>query len=83
MTVIAFDTLAFAKKLKVSGMSEELAEVQAEETAKILNELTIKELATKKDLHDLKLDMYIFTVRVAAFTVSILAGLQALFHFIK
>jgi hypothetical protein len=94
MTAIAFDTLAFANKLKGAGMSATLAEVQAEETAKILNELTIKHLATKQDLkdfqmatqndlRDLELKMYSFMVKTATFTVGILAGVQTLFHFIK
>jgi hypothetical protein len=83
MTVIAFDTLAFANKLKGAGMNATLAEVQAEETAKILNDLAENHVATKKDLHELKLDMYAFMVKVATFTVGILGGIQALFHFIK
>lgn len=83
MTVVAFDTLAFANKLKGAGMSPTLADVQAEETAKILSDLTTNQLATKNDLNVLKMDMYGFTVRVAMCTVSILGGIQALFHFIK
>jgi len=87
MTVVAFDTLAFANKLKGAGMSASLADVQAEETAKILTDLTANQLVTKQDLKNeisnLKMDMYSFTVKVAMFTVSILGGIQALFHFIK
>ena len=83
MTVIAFDTLAFANKLKEAGMDPKLADVQSEETAKILMDLTTNQLATKKDLNELKLDMYAFTVKVATFTVGILGGIQALLHFIK
>ncbi len=87
MSVVAFDTLAFANKLKGAGMDSTLADVQAEETAKILSDLTTNQLVTKQDLKseidDLKMDMYGFTVRVAMFTVSILGGIQALFHFIK
>ena len=89
MSVIAFDTLAFANKPKRgAGMSSpSLAEVQAEETAKILNDLAVNHLATKQDLNDglssLKMDMYTFMVKVAMFTVGILGGIQTLFHFIK
>lgn len=87
MTVVAFDTLAFANKLKGAGMMASLADVQAEETAKILTDLTANQLVTKQDLKneidDLKMDMYGFTVKVAMFTVSILGGIQALFHFIN
>lgn len=87
MTITAFDTLAFANKLKGAGMISSLADVQAEETAKILTDLTANQLVTKQDLKNeianLKMDMYSFTVRVAMITVSILASLQAVFHFIK
>lgn len=64
-------------------MSANLAEVQAEETAKIMNELALNHLSTKQDLRDLEMKMYGFMVKTATFTVSILAGIQALFHFIK
>jgi len=87
MTAIAFDTLAYANKLKGAGMNSILAEVQAEETAKILSELTDNKLVTKEDLKQemnaLKMDMYGFTVKVAVFTVSILGGIQTLLHFLK
>lgn len=94
MTVIAFDTLAFANKLKGAGMSPVLAEVQAEETARILNDLTSNKLATKqdiaelkfaaqKDIKDLEMKMYSFMVKTATFTVGILGGIQTLFHFMK
>jgi hypothetical protein len=87
MTVVAFDTLAFANKLKGAGMNPSLADVQAEETAKILTDLTANQLVTKQDLKNeignLKMDMYGFTVKVAMFTVSILGGIQALFHYMK
>lgn len=87
MTVIAFDTLAFANKLKGAGMSPNLAEVQAEEQGKIINDLVSNQLVTKQnlkeELHLLKMDLYSFTVKVAMFTVSILGGIQALLHFLK
>lgn len=87
MTVVAFDTLAFATKLKEAGMEPKLANVQAEETAKILTNLTANQLVTKQDLkneiYNLKMDMYGFVVKVAMFIVSVLGGIQALFHFIK
>jgi hypothetical protein len=83
MTVIAFDTLAFANKLKGAGMSATLAEVQAEETAKILNDLALNHVATKEDLRVLELKMYSFMVKTATFTVGILGSIQTLFHFMK
>ena len=50
---IAFDTLAYAKKLKVVGFTEEQAEVQAEALAEMVNET----LATKKDLKELEVTL--------------------------
>ena len=73
---IAFDTLAYAKKLKAVGFTEEQAEVQAEALAEMVNET----LATKRDLkelevtlrHDIKeLEMHL-TIRLGAMlTVAI------------
>lgn len=87
MTTIAFDTLAYANKLKGAGMSPSLAEVQAEETAKILSDLTTHKLVTKQDLknelRELEMKMYNFMVKTAVFTVGILGGIQTLFHFMK
>ncbi len=51
MSAIAFDTLAYAKKLKVAGFTEEQAEVQAEAMAELVNE----KLATKRDLKELEM----------------------------
>ena len=50
---LAFDTLAYAKKLKGTGFTEAQAEVQAEALAKIVDE----RLATKQDILDLRRDM--------------------------
>ena len=94
MTVIAFDTLAFANKLKSAGMSPSLADVQAEATAEILTDLTCNRLATKQDvkelqlstaqdLKDLEMRMYTFMVKTATFTVGILGSIQTILHFLK
>jgi hypothetical protein len=48
LSVIAFDTLTYAKKLKASGFTEQQAEVQAEAMAELVNE----QLATKRDLKE-------------------------------
>lgn len=90
MTVIAFDTLAYANKLKEAGMEANIADTQAEETAKILNDLAVNQLATKEDLSLLKNDL--ITIKSELLKeihlntwkiVGLIAGLQALFHFIK
>jgi hypothetical protein len=48
-----FDTLAYAKKLKTAGFTEDQAEIQAEALAEIIDE----KLATKQDIRDLRRDM--------------------------
>lgn len=48
MTAIAFDTLAYAKKMKELGFTEKQAEGQAEELAKIID----NQIATKRDLRE-------------------------------
>jgi hypothetical protein len=58
MSAIAFDTLAYAKKLKAVGVPSEQAEIQAETIAEVMDE----RMATKRDLdlsennlrHDMK-----------------------------
>jgi len=57
MSVIAFDTLAYSNKLKEGGMESRLADIQAEETAKILSDLASNQLASKNDLNVLKHDL--------------------------
>jgi hypothetical protein len=51
MGAIAFDTLAYAKKLKAVGVPEEQAEVQAETIAEVMDE----RMATKRDSDDLEM----------------------------
>ncbi|MFH1952936.1 MAG: DUF1640 domain-containing protein [Pseudomonadota bacterium] len=53
MAALTFDTLAYAKKLKAAGFTEEQAEVQAQAFAEIIEE----RLATKQDLKELELAM--------------------------
>ncbi|MDP8227758.1 MAG: hypothetical protein P9L89_08990, partial [Candidatus Celaenobacter polaris] len=48
-----FDTLAYAKKLKAVGFTDEQAEVQAETFAEIIDE----KLATKQDLKELEISL--------------------------
>ncbi len=53
MRALPFDTLAYAKKLIAVGFTNEQAEVQAEAIADLINE----NLATKRDIEELKLEM--------------------------
>ncbi|MHB1645166.1 MAG: DUF1640 domain-containing protein [bacterium] len=50
MESIIYDTLAYVKKLKLVGFTDEQAEIQAEEIARILNE----NIVTKKDIKELE-----------------------------
>ena len=52
-SAIAFDSLAYVKKLKAVGVPEEQAEVQAEAFVEIIE----GRLATKQDILTLKRDM--------------------------
>lgn len=51
---IMFDTLAYTKKLKSAGVSEQQAEVQAEALATSLHEIIETNLATKQDIKDVR-----------------------------
>jgi hypothetical protein len=93
MTTIAFDTLAFANKLKKGGVEAKSAEIQAEALSEIMKDLTKNQLVTKLDLRDvelalkhdlivLKQEIYSFIVKTTIFTVTILGGLQTLFKFV-
>ena len=73
-----FDTLAYAKKLKSAGFTDEQAEVQAEALAQIIDE----KLATKQDLKELELrlkhDLTLRLGRMMAACVAIVAALAKL-----
>ena len=79
---IAFDTLAYAKKLKSVGFTEDQAEVQAEALAKIIDE----RLATKQDILALQRDMkemelrlkHDLTLRLGAMMAASIAIVAAL-----
>ena len=82
---ITFNTLAYAKKLKAVGFTEDQAEVQAEALAQIIDE----RLATKQDILALRRDMkemelrlkHDLTLRLGAMltaTVAIFAALVKL-----
>ena len=62
---VAFDTLAYARKLRQAGVPEEQAQVHAEALAAVVTET----LATKQDLRELE---YRLTLRLGAMlTVSV------------
>ena len=53
MATLAFDTLAYPKKLKAAGVPEKQAEMQAEAFAEIIED----RLATKQDILMFQRDM--------------------------
>ncbi len=54
MSGITFDTLAYVKKLRQSGLSEEQAEAHALAQKQVLSEVLDATLATKDDIHRLE-----------------------------
>jgi hypothetical protein len=68
---IAFDTLAYSRKLKQAGFTEQQAEAQAEALAAIVGE----KLATKHDLRELE---YRLTVRLGAMMAVAIGAVAAL-----
>lgn len=54
MSLPAFDTHAYVKRLKSAGFNEEQAEAQAELQAEVLSSLITEKLATKEDIKHLE-----------------------------
>jgi hypothetical protein len=81
MTAITFDTLAYSKKMKAVGFTEQQADAQAEAMSEILDE----KLATKQDLEikisQLKEDLIKFMAIFCGLTVSFLTFVMAAFKF--
>ncbi|MGC9387039.1 MAG: hypothetical protein ACP5D0_08845 [Hydrogenovibrio sp.] len=71
MSTLAFDTHSFVKRLKQVGFSEEQAEVFAEEQKRLIEE----QLATKKDLKELELNLIIKLGSVVMIGMTVLAVL--------
>ena len=82
MATITFDTLAYAKKLKQAGFSEQQAEVAAEaqkETIEIvISELEVRhlnEMATKRDLAETKAELVRWVIGAGFFQTALIAAL--------
>jgi len=77
MTVISFDTLAYAKKLKLSGISEEQAEAMTNAMSQVLE---AKDIATKQDIKALdvalKQDMAVIRQDIKALEASTIVSLS-------
>lgn len=84
MVAITFDTLIYSKKLRAAGVSEQVAEVQAEALAEVIDD----HLVTKKDLldtesrltHQLEKLSYKLAIRLGG---MIIAGVLVLAAIIK
>jgi len=82
MATITFDTLAYAKKLKQAGFSEQQAEVAAEaqkETIDIvIAELEVRHLndmATKRDLAETKAELVRWVMGAGFLQTALIAAL--------
>lgn len=71
MSSIAFDTLAYAKKLRAAGFNEQQDEALAEAQAELVDE----RLATKHDLRKLEYRLFIRLGNLLVVAVSIVATL--------
>ena len=71
MSSIAFDTLAYAKKLQAAGLSQQQAEALAEAQAQLVDEC----LATKQDLQELEYRLIIRLGSMMVVAVGMVAGL--------
>ena len=92
MATLAFDTLAYSKKLKAAGVPEQQAEVQAEAFAEIIEERLaakqdivsvqrdIKELevSLKRDMKELEMRLTIRLGIIMAASIAVVAALVKL-----
>lgn len=74
---VTFDTLEYMDELKRSGMKQEVAEAITKATSKALNQMMdTKELTTKKDLNDMKVELVKFISESTWKTIGVLATFQ-------
>jgi len=76
---VNFDTLEYMDELKKSGMKQEVAEAITKATSKALNQMMeTKEIATKNDIQELKIELVKFISASTWKTVGILATFQVI-----
>ncbi len=79
MASITFDTLKFVERLKAAGVPEAQAKAEAEALAEALSEtVTIKELTTKSDLTQLKLEIIKWVAGLLLAQAALVAALVRL-----
>jgi hypothetical protein len=71
IVAVAFDTLAYARRLRQAGFTEQQADVQAEALAAVVTET----LATKQDLRELE---YRLTLRLGTMMTVAVGSVAAL-----
>ncbi len=76
MTVISFDTLAYAKKLMAAVFTQQQAEVQAEALKDIIDDT----LSTKQDLKDLENRLIIKVGGMYGASIAIVVALLKFTH---
>ena len=82
MTAIAFDTLAYSKRLQAAGMSAAQADALADAQRDAFKEvIELNELATKKGIREseIRLIKFKWVVGAALAQTAILVGVMALF----
>lgn len=75
MSSAVFDTLAYAKKLKAVGFTEEQAEVQASAVAELVNEKLITKADLDLKIAELKTELVKWMLGIAAGQVAFLVAL--------
>lgn len=64
MSQVAFDTLAYANKLKHAGVDSTIAEAHAQIQAEVLSDWMNANLATKEDIKELRFEIHATTERL-------------------
>ena len=92
MTVTAFDALEYFERLKAAGMPEELAKIQAETMRRQADaqsaglqraldrydEASRRELATKGDIQDVRLEMKSMEMRLLKWQIGLALAIIAI-----
>jgi len=79
MTAITFDTLAYSKTLQDAGMPREQADALANAQKKAIDEMvTAKELATRADIQDVRLEIEKVRSELLKWQLGIVLALAAI-----
>ena len=88
MATSTFNAITYANKLKEAGMATRIADVQAEEMSNFVSntlatkeDLKLMEVATKKELNILKLELQGFIVKALITAFAMIGTLQGLINY--